>query len=166
MADNVESLFDPDSIEPNEFTATLRVASPTLPLDDVTRRLGPPTRGHSVGDPMGRRAAPRRWHNTVWLREGSGGNTALEPLSEELVSFAEGHAPALAELRAAGCRADVTCSIFPGTRSAPARTESATCIFGCGVLLDAELLRRLAALDLDLEISVAADLDLKISESP
>jgi hypothetical protein len=39
-------------------------------------------------------------------------------------------------------------------------------LFGCGVLLDAELLRRLAALDLDLEISVAADLDLKISESP
>jgi hypothetical protein len=33
MADNVESLFDPkdpDSIEPNEFTATLRVASPTF----------------------------------------------------------------------------------------------------------------------------------------
>jgi hypothetical protein len=118
----------------------------------VTRRLGPPTRGHSVGDPMGRRAAPRRWHNTVWLREGSGGNTALEPLIEELVSFAEGHAPALAELRAAGCRADVTCSIFPGTRSAPARTESATCIFGCGMLLDAELLRRLAALDLDLDL--------------
>jgi hypothetical protein len=98
MADNVESLFDPkdpDSIEPNEFTAALRVASPTVPLDDVTRRLGPPTRGHSVGDPMGRHAAPRRWHNTVWLREGSGGNTALEPLIEELVSFAEGYAPAL-----------------------------------------------------------------------
>jgi hypothetical protein len=34
------------------------------------------------------------------------------------------------------------------------------------VVLDAALLRRLAALDLDLEISVAADLELEISESP
>jgi hypothetical protein len=168
MTDNIESLLDPkdpDSIEPNEFTATLRVISTTLPLDDVTHRLGPPTRGHSVGDPK-KRAPKLKWQHTVWLREASGDDTALEPLVEELVTFAESRAPALRELRAAGCRADVTCSIFPGTRQAPARLESATYIFGCGVVLDAALLRRLAALDLDLEISVAADLELEISESP
>ena len=138
------------------------MASTTLPLDDVTRRLGPPTHGHSIGDPVGR--VPRKWHNTVWQRRASGDDTALEPLVEELLTFAESRAKALAELRAAGCRADVTCSIFPGTRQAPSKDGSSTYVFGCGVLLDAAFLRRLASLELDLEISVAADLDLEISE--
>jgi hypothetical protein len=161
MTDNVESLHDPkdpDSIEPNEFTATLRVMSTTLPLDAVTHRLGPPTRGHSVGDPQGR--TELNWQHTVWLREASGADTALEPLIEELVTFAESRVAALAELRRAGCRVDLTCSIFPGTRSAPARIESVTWVFGCGVALDASLMRRIAALDLDLDIGVGADLDL------
>jgi hypothetical protein len=170
MTGNVERLLDPkdpESIERNEFTATLRVTSTALPLDDVTRRLGPPTRGHSVGDPKRSVRVPdRKWQHTVWLREASGDHTALEPLVEELVTFAESRTRALAELRAAGCRADVTCSIFPGTRSAPARIESVTCVFGCGAVFEAALLGRLAALDLDLEISVASDLDLEITVSP
>jgi hypothetical protein len=165
MTDNVDSRRDPqypDGIVPNEFWASLRVVSSSLSLDEVTRRLGPPTRGHSIGDPVGR--VPRKFDNTVWQRKASGKDTALEPLVEEVVTFAEGHAEALKELREAGCRADVPCSIFPGTRQAPAREGSSTYIFGCGVVLAAALLRRLAALELDLDISVAADLDLKISE--
>jgi hypothetical protein len=155
MTDNIESLLDPkdpDSIEPNEFTATLRVMSTTLPLDEVTHRLGPPTVGHSVGEP--KKSVPGVWPHTVWLRKASGDDTALEPLVEQLVTFAESRASVLAELRAAGCRADVTCSIFPGTMSAPG-IESVVCVYGCGVAFDAALLRRLAALDLDLEISVS-----------
>lgn len=151
----------PDGIVPNEFWASLRVVSSNLSLDDVTRWLGPPTSGHSVGDPM--RRVPKKWHNTVWQRRASGDDTALEPLILETVTFAEGRAGELAELRAAGCRADVPCSIFPGTRQAPAKDGTSTYVFGCGVALDAALLRRLAALELDLDISVAADLDLDIS---
>lgn len=156
MTDNVESLLDPkdpDSIEPNEFSATLRVISTTLPLDEITRRLGDTTRGHSVGDPRGRKPG-LKWEHTVWLREASGEDTALEPLVEEIVTFAESHASDLAELAAAGCVADITCSIFPGTMSAPARIEAITCVFGCGVTFEASLLRRLAALDLPLGLSV------------
>lgn len=124
--------------EPHEYSAALRVFSPTRRLADLTAALCEPTKSHDLGDPVSGRnlSAPRREHSH-WALEPTGLRTArpLDDQLAELVAFAEAHRTTLEDLRAEGL-VDVFCGIFSG--------EGAQGGFG----LDPALMRRLAELDL------------------
>lgn len=100
-----------DKPEPHEYTAGLRVFSERLKFADLEARLGEPTRGHDIGDPVSPRLpdSPKRPH-AYWTLESSIERT--RPL-DELVTFAEKNRDALDSL-SPDCKMDISCGVFSG----------------------------------------------------
>jgi ubiquinone/menaquinone biosynthesis C-methylase UbiE len=100
--------------DPHTYKATLRVGSDSLPLAELTRRLGEPTRGWDIDEPVTPRYPERLRTNSVWTLESQLGRQA--PLDEHvapLLDFAELRRAELDELRAE-CWMDMFCGVFTG----------------------------------------------------
>jgi hypothetical protein len=104
-----------DEQEGHEYTAALRVSTERLKLAELEARLGKPTEGHDVGDPVSRQRSdgPKRRHAQWSLQSSTERARPLDEHIEELVTFAERHRPALDSLRA-DCRIDIFCGVFSG----------------------------------------------------
>jgi hypothetical protein len=127
------------------YTASLRVFSATLAVEDIVAALGEPTTSHRRGDPVSPRRDPdgRKRDQSGWLLQSSGYKTGqpLEDQIEELAVFAEHHVDAIDRLRS-DCDADLYCGAF------------AADTINCGVTLTPALMARLAALDLPVYIDI------------
>jgi hypothetical protein len=104
-----------DEPGPHEYTAGLRVFSERLRFVELEARLGEPTRGHDIGDPVSRRRpdSPKRRH-AYWTLESSIERTRpLDEHIDELLAFAEKRRDVFASLRR-DCKMDIFCGVFSG----------------------------------------------------
>jgi hypothetical protein len=99
----------------HEYSATLRVSSETLRLTELTERLGEPSDGYDIGDPVSsRRLESGRRRQSMWLLDN--GLDRTRPLDEQiakLVAFVEGHRQTVDSLREQ-CTVDIFCGLFSG----------------------------------------------------
>lgn len=127
------------------YTASLRVFSATLALEEIVAALGEPTNSHRRGDPVSPRRDPdgRTRDHSGWFLKASGYETGqpLEDQIDELVGFAERRVEAIARIRP-DCDIDLFCGAF------------AADTINCGVTLTPTLMARLAALDLAIYIDI------------
>jgi hypothetical protein len=131
-----------DEQEGHEYTAALRVSSERLKLAELEARLGKPTGGHNVRDPVSRQRpdGPKRRHAQWSLQSSIERTRPLDEHMEELVTFAETHSAALDSLRA-DCRIDIFCGLFSGDHAQG------------GFTIEPALSQRLS----DLQLAVAVD---------
>ncbi|GHH60822.1 DUF4279 domain-containing protein [Lentzea cavernae] len=122
----------------HEYKASLRVFSETLTLADLVASLGEPTRSYDVGDPVSPRRpdGPRRAVSHWALRSRAQPTSPLDEHLSELVVFVEAHSREIEALRDKA-EIDVFCGVFAGDDAQG------------GFTLTADLMRRLAALGLD-----------------
>jgi hypothetical protein len=129
--------------ERHEYTAALRVYSERLKFAQLEARLGKPSTGHDIGDPVSlqRPDGPKRrdaqWSLTSSIERGH----PLDEHIDELVVFAEIHRDALDSLRA-DCSIDIFCGVFSGEDAQG------------GFALEPSLTRRLSDLQLTVEFDV------------
>jgi hypothetical protein len=96
------------------YRASLRVFSPSLRLDDLRDRLGEPTNGHDIGDPVSSTPGARTWPDTAWRLESSVDRTrGLDEHVVVLVEYVEARRPAFAALPDT-CSIDIFCGLFAG----------------------------------------------------
>jgi hypothetical protein len=120
----------------HEYTASLRVLSETLSLDELSHRLGAPTLGYDKGD-SGTPQRPRAPRKDAWLLEsGLERSVRLDEHVAALVAFVESHRDELDGIRDACTVVDIFCGIFTGDD-----TQG-------GFAFEPELTRRLADLSL------------------
>ena len=99
----------------NEYTASLRVISETLGLAELTNRLGEPSEGHDLGDPISssRPDSGRRKHAIWMLESGLDRTRPLDEHIEALVEAVEAQPEAFEAIREKS-RIDVFCGLFSG----------------------------------------------------
>jgi hypothetical protein len=96
----------------HRYTASLRVQSADLRLNDVIAVLGEPTRGHDIGDPVSkRRPNTLRKHSNWTLVADVDRERPLHEHIELVVEFAEAHRVQLARIRPRCDVLDVVCGI-------------------------------------------------------
>jgi hypothetical protein len=127
------------------FRASLSVYSDHLSLSEIVARLGPATRGHDRADsrPGGRSA----WGQTFWSWESELGDSppSLDQLVANVVSFVERNTEVLEALDSGITGKRIFCGVFVNedpSSGAP------------GFALNAELLKRIAKLDIDLDVDI------------
>jgi hypothetical protein len=104
-----------DQATRHEYTASLRVSSRAISLADMADRLGEPSSGHDIGDPISRRPGAGRRRHAMWSRDsGLDRSRPLDEHIEALVAFAEANPGAIDSLRAE-CDIDIFCGLFSGT---------------------------------------------------
>lgn len=105
-----------DGQEGHEYTASLRVSSEQLRFSELEARLGTPTNGFDIGDPVSRKRpdGSKRRHAQWSLQSSMARERPLDEHIDELVAFAEAHGDALNALRP-DCRIDLFCGLFTGT---------------------------------------------------
>ncbi len=132
-----------DEPKRHEYTASLRVWSTTLRLDELTDRLGPPSKGHDVGDLISstRPDSGRRKHSMWMLESGVDRARPLDEHIEALVVAAEARTQALDAIRDK-CSIDIFCGLFSGDDAQG------------GFTIDPKLSGRLAALSLPVGFDV------------
>ncbi len=125
----------PEDDERHEYVATLCVNSESIRLAELKARLGEPTKGNDIGEPVTLRYpdAPLRKHTHWGLTSAADRSEPLDVHITEVLDFAEAHRAALDALRDE-CYIFISCGIFSGD--------------GCqgGFVFEPELNRRLADL--------------------
>ena len=143
MTDEASEVIGDDSAA--YYTASLRVFSATLALEDIVAALGQPTTSHCRGDPVSPRRDPDgpKRERTGWRLNSTGYKTGqpLEEQVEELVLFAERHLDAIQHLRSES-DIDLFCGAF------------AADTINCGATFTPQIMARLAALDLSIYIDI------------
>lgn len=129
--------------DPHTYTASLIVGSDSLPLAEITRRLGEPTRGWDIGEPVTLRYpdAPLRKRSVWSLESRLDERTPLDAHVAPLLDFAESRRAELDELRDE-CWIEIFCGVFSGEDAQG------------GFAFEPELLTRLA----DLGVPVVFDM--------
>ena len=127
----------------HEYLATLCVNSESLRLAELKARLGEPTTGKDIGEPVTLRRpdAPLRKHTHWGLESTAKRSEPLHVHIVEILDFADAHRAELDGLRGE-CYICISCGVFSGEDAQG------------GFVLDPELNRRLADLALDVVFDV------------
>jgi len=136
-----------------EYSATWRVLSTSLGLADLSRALGDPTQGHDRGDLVSPGRSDARRSQSLWSLES--GLPRTEPMEAHVAALlvaAERRRAGLARVRP-DVRTDFFCGAFRHDQWSPV-SAAGTVVFGCGFVLEPDVLRRLA----ELEIPFSCDL--------
>ncbi len=133
----------PENDDPHEYSATLSVNTKSVRLAELTARLGEPTRGKDIGEPVTLRRpdAPLRKATHWGLTSTAERSEPLDVHVAEILDFAESHRGELDALRAQ-CDICIWCGVFSGEDAQG------------GFTFDPALNRRLA----DLALEVVFDL--------
>jgi Domain of unknown function (DUF4279) len=127
-----------DVCKPHEYKASLRLFSTTLRLDDLTFALGPPSKGHDIGDPVS-----SRYPDGAKRKRAHWGLTSERPPTDplhlhivDLLDFVEARADVLTRLRPKLDQIDVFCGVFSSDAQG-------------GWHFDLEIMRRLVVAELE-----------------
>jgi hypothetical protein len=100
--------------ESHEYKASLRVLSDTVTLAELRTRLGEPTNGYDIGDPVSTALGAPQRQAACWLLES--GLDRTRPLDEHiaaLIAIVEERREAFDSLRDR-CEIDIFCGVFSG----------------------------------------------------
>ena len=132
-----------DRQDQHEYKASLRVFSESLALADLVAALGEPTGSYDIGDPVSVRLPDgSRRTRAYWSLSSSAQRT--QPLDDhvaELVEFIEAHSRQFDALKD-NAEIDIFCGVFTGDG-----TQG-------GFTLASDLIRKLAALNLDVSFDL------------
>ncbi len=121
-------------------SARLSLYSSDLKLAELTAKLGPPAQSRDVGQ-VGR--SGHRAPFTLWSWESAVRSDSMEELIADVVAFAEEHRAALSAWGELIHKKRIFCGVFLSGRPDPP-----------GFSISANLLSRIGALDLDLDVDI------------